>query len=152
MTRSLIVANQTVGGAALADAVAQRMSVAEHTFHLLVPVASPVATMIAVGSAAVESMPIMNVDLPNERLLAEQRLAFGLEWLSSLGATASGEVVTDTDTVAAVCKAVTAREIGEVIVSTLPTTLSRWLRQDLPHRIERKVSVPVIVVTSTSQP
>jgi len=28
--------------------------------------------------------------------------------------------------------------------------VSRWLRQDLPHRLERKVSVPVVVVTSTS--
>jgi len=40
------------------------------------------------------------------------------------------------------------RAIDEVIISTLPSTLSRWLRQDLPHRIERKVSVPVTVVTS----
>ncbi len=150
MPRTLIVANQTVGGTALADAVAVRAADPEHSFHLLVPVASPVATMIAVGSAAVDAMPVVNVDLPNLRLVAEQRLAFGLEWLAGLGATATGDVVIDTDAVAAVCTAVHTHSIDEVIVSTLPTTLSRWLRQDLPHRIERKVSVPVVVVTSTS--
>jgi cell pole-organizing protein PopZ len=150
MTRTLIVANQTVGGSALADAVAVRASEVGHTFHLLVPVASPVTTMIAVGSAAVEAMPVMNVDLPNERLLAERRLTFGLQWLATLGATATGDVALDTDTVAAVCAAVDTQRIDEVIVSTLPTTLSRWLRQDLPHKIERKVSVPVVVVTSSS--
>ena len=31
----------------------------------------------------------------------------------------------------------------EVIVSTLPETVSRWLRLDLPHRLARALSVPV---------
>ena len=51
---------------------------------------------------------------------------------------------------AGVCRAVEEHGSAEVIVSTLPTTVSRWLRQDLPHRLERKVSVPVVVVTSTT--
>ncbi|MEZ5294822.1 MAG: hypothetical protein R2697_00680 [Ilumatobacteraceae bacterium] len=37
--------------------------------------------------------------------------------------------------------------MGEVIVSTLPSRISRWLRQDLPTRICRAVTVPVTVVT-----
>jgi len=150
MLRALIVANQTVGGRDLAAAISRRSADGDHEFHLLVPITHPVSTMIAVGSAAAEVMPTTSLDFPNEQLIAEQRLAYGLEWLTSLGATATGEVISDQDTVAAVCRAVEARSIDEVIVSTLPTTLSRWLRQDLPHRIERKVSVPVTVITSTS--
>jgi hypothetical protein len=46
-----------------------------------------------------------------------------------------------------VASLVESESFDEVIVSTLPTTISRWLRQDLPRRIERKVSVPVTTVT-----
>ena len=34
-----------------------------------------------------------------------------------------------------------------VIVSTLPPGASRWLRQDLPHRLERNYGLPVLQVT-----
>jgi cell pole-organizing protein PopZ len=39
--------------------------------------------------------------------------------------------------------------IDEIIVSTLPSRLSRWLHQDLPHKVERRVDIPVSVVTAT---
>ena len=116
----------------------------------MVPVTSSVSTSIALGSMAVDTLPMDSLDLPNEREKADERLKFGLEWLGALGVPVTGEVITDADTVAAVCRVVKERAIDEVIISTLPTTLSRWLRQDLPHRIERKVTVPVTVVTSKS--
>jgi cell pole-organizing protein PopZ len=150
--KALIVANRTVGGDALVAAVKERLAQDDYTFHLLVPVTSSVSTSIALGAMAVDTMPMDALDLPNERERANDRLAFGLTWLAELGADATGEVVTDADTVHAVCRAVRERAIDEVIISTLPTTLSRWLRQDLPHRVERKVTVPVTVVTSTAHP
>jgi cell pole-organizing protein PopZ len=150
--KALIVANRTVGGDDLVAAVEERLAQDDYTFHLLVPVTSSVSTSIALGAMAVDTMPMDALDLPNERERANDRLAFGLTWLAELGADATGEVVTDADTVHAVCRAVRERAIDEVIISTLPTTLSRWLRQDLPHRVERKVTVPVTVVTSTAHP
>jgi cell pole-organizing protein PopZ len=150
--KALIVANRTVGGDDLVGAIKERLANDDYTFHLIVPVTSSVSTSIALGAMAVDTMPMDAIDLPNEREKADDRLAFGLAWLAELGADATGEVVTDADTVHAVCRVVHERSIDEVIISTLPTTLSRWLRQDLPHRVERKVTVPVSVVTSTSHP
>lgn len=150
MRSALIVANRTVGGTDLIDAVKARLATDTYQFHVLVPVTSSVSTSIALGAMAVDTLPMDALDLPNERAKAEERLAVGLDWLARLGVPATGEVITDADTVVAVCRVVKDRAIDEVIISTLPTTLSRWLRQDLPHRIERKVSVPVTVVTSKS--
>ena len=30
-----------------------------------------------------------------------------------------------------------------MIISTLPPGLSRWIHQDLPHRLERRIALPV---------
>ena len=106
MPRVLIVANRTVGGSELVAAVEERLATDDHEFHLMVPVTSSVSTSIALGAMAVDTMPMDTLDLPNERLKADDRLAFGLEWLGSLGVAATGEVITDADTVAAVCRAV----------------------------------------------
>ena len=38
-------------------------------------------------------------------------------------------------------------EIDEIIVSTLPRRLSRWMAMDLPHRIRRATNLPVTHIT-----
>jgi len=150
MHKVLIVANRTVGGQELADEVRRRVDDGGCELHLLVPVASPVASAVAIGAAAGDAAnisPTASFEVIDERQVARDRLAFGLEWLTSLGATATGELSTDCDTAAAVARVVEAEPVDEIIVSTLPKTVSRWLHQDLPHRIERKVKLPVTVIT-----
>jgi hypothetical protein len=146
--RVLIVANQTIGSAELTAAINERV-VSGSIFHLLVPVPPTPPSAISVGLAAVESAATAFMVLPDLRALAEERLETGLEWLHKLGATATGEVGV-IDTVAAVVAVVERDKVDEIIVSTLPSRISKWLRQDLPHKVEKRVTVPVTVVMAST--
>lgn len=151
MRRVLVVANRTVGGDELAAVIRDRIKAGECQFHLLVPVPPTPPIGIAAGFSAMEAGVTPTFQGPDERQLAEERLRFGLEWMSGLGASVDGEIG-DTDAVRAIRTVVDDRQIDEIIISTLPTTISRWLRQDLPSRVERKFSLPVTVVTATIAP
>lgn len=60
----------------------------------------------------------------------------------TLGVDADGEVVA-ANPVEYIRDLTTKETFDEVVVSTLPRTLSRWLRLDLPHRLGRALAVPV---------
>jgi hypothetical protein len=149
--RVLVVANRTVGGAELAAAIRERMAAGPCEFHLVVPVPPTPPIGIAAGFSAMEAGVVPALQGPDEREIAADRLRFGVEWMQGLGATVDGEVG-DTDAVRAVKAALEAHPVDEIIISTLPTTISRWLRQDLPHRVERKFTLPVTVVTAATAP
>lgn len=146
MTSCLIVANQTIGGTELTAAVRERIDHGTSTFVLVVP-----AVADASSSSPISSTPNRSsaVDVTDGRKLAEQRLANGLEWLVDLGVEANGEVSAD-DTVVTVRQIVEDQSIDEVLVSTLPSGVSRFLRQDLASKIGRSISVPVATVTARS--
>ena len=153
MHKTLIVANRTVGGDELAEEVRRRIELGAVRFHLVVPVTSPVASAVAIGAAvgdAANISPTSSYEVVDERRVARDRLAYGLDWLASLGADATGQLSTECDTARDVAGIVEVEEIDDVIVSTLPTTISRWLHQDLPHRIERHVRLPVTVISGTT--
>ena len=74
-----------------------------------------------------------------ERALRKMRDA-GLEIEGRLG---------DPDPIAAVQDVVNFSAFDEVIVSTLPHGISRWLGLDLPRRIERSTGLTVRQVTAS---
>jgi hypothetical protein len=150
MGNVLIVGNRSLGGSELAKLIETRLHDAPCGVHLVVPVPSPVASAVAVGGTAADIAPTLSRDIDADRHAAQVQLEFGLDWLGALGATATGELTPYADTPRAVAQLVETHGFDEVIVSTLPAKVSRWLRQDLPCRIGRKVSVPVTVVSSTT--
>ena len=131
MSSALIVANQTLPSSALADAIAERIKSGVETFHVVVPATPP-----AKG---------FTWDEEESRADAGTRLATFLQRLSRLGVQATGEVG-DRDPVAAVRDALRGRVVDEIVLSTLPPGISRWLGQDVPSRLRSSVSVPVDVV------
>lgn len=151
MRQVLIVANRTVGGDELAQIITARHAAGPCQFHLLVPVPATPQLGVAMGFSAMELGMIPPSYGPDGRAVATERLQFGLEWMRELGVSVTGSVG-EADAIRAVETVLHSRHIDEIIISTLPTSLSRWLRQDLPHRVERKFRLPVTVVTATSSP
>lgn len=148
MRRYLIVANQTLGGEALSRAVRERVGSGPCEFWVVVP-ATPVVHLEPAYLAApvMGGMPAVQGTPAEAREHARTRLDAALTRLRALGAVVDGEVG-DADPVRAATSAAGVRSFDEIIVSTLPTRLSRWLRQDLPHRLEHKLHLPVAQVTS----
>jgi hypothetical protein len=131
MHACLIVANQSLASPALADAVAERVAAGAVRFHVVVP-----ATPVSRGLTWDEGEAVA---------AARGRLDEALERLRELGSPASGEVGSP-DPVAAALDAMRSAAFDEVILSTLPQGISRWLGQDVPSRLRRAVEVPVTVV------
>jgi hypothetical protein len=132
MRSYLIVANQTLTSESLRDAIAARLAEGPVLTHVVVPL-SPVGGRLTWDEHA-------------SRDVAQERLDEVLDRLRAMGAEADGEVG-DRDPVMAVRDALRHREVDEVIVSTLPKGLSRWLGEDVPSRLRDSVQVPVTVVT-----
>jgi hypothetical protein len=128
MREVLVIANRTLGGERLLEAVRARAAQGEVSFRLVVPQTKPAVGLVVYEQAVRESAQV-RVDL-----------AMGL--LAGEGIQASGEVG-DPDPFMAAMDAIAARRPDEVIVSTHPTTQSGWLRRDLIERIERASGLPV---------
>ena len=128
----LIVANQTLTSQSLAEAIEARRAKGPMRAFVVVP-------FTPVGGR-------LTWDEEESRAVAQSRLDEVLARLRALGVGAEGEVG-DRDPVQAVRDALRGREVDEVIVSTLPRGISRWLGEDVPSRLTDAVSVPVTVVT-----
>ena len=133
MGKYLIVANQTLAADQLTDRVRQLCAEGPCTFHVVVP-----ATHAKDHAFQTEG---------HDHALADKRLEAALERFRSIGAEADGEVG-DASPFLAVRDCLLADGTYDgVIVSTLPLGVSRWLKQDLPHRLERTFGLPVTVLT-----
>ncbi len=135
----LIVANQTAGGEHLKKEVRRRIEEGPCRFTLLVPATAPQ------GPATWDEGDAFQ--------LADRRMQAALESLRGLGAEIEG-LVGDELPVDAIGDVLRKRKIDEIILSTLPAGASRWLKQDLLHRVERRYKLPVthIVAAAESSP
>jgi hypothetical protein len=124
-TRILIVAHRTAATPKLLDAVAERAARGACRFTLLVP------------------RPYWDPD--TEEAAATLELAIPL--LDAAAGSHVQGIVGATDPYEAVRATLECDPYDEVIVSTLPQRVSRWLHLDLAHRIAR-LGVPVSVVTA----
>ena len=141
----LIVGNQTLGGPELADALADRIGRGPSSFFVLVP-ATRQHDLYRDVMNALEGTPVTEQETT---AAAEQRLADSLQWIRDRGGTADG-AVGDPNPLTAICKVVDTQPFDEIIVSTLPTHLSKWLHMDLPSRVAHAVDVPVVHVAASA--
>lgn len=151
MRRYLVVANQTMGGEKLHKAIRERINYGPCEFHVLVP-ETPVEHYAAGWSTA---DPVFGVDararaveeqVEQAHAHTRQRLERLLDDIREQGVVAVSGHIGDPDPVAAIEQAVGQRDFDEVILSTLPAGVSRWLGMDLPSRAARKVTVRVTTV------
>ena len=79
---------------------------------------------------------------------ARQRLSVMLDGLAALGVPVEGDLGS-CDPLEAVEKLCADRRFDEIIVTTLPQHVSRWLRADLPHQAERRFGLPVTTIITS---
>lgn len=134
VTRVLLVANRTATDRPLLEAVRQRAARGTAKFHLLVP-ATPQ------GLHRVVDPETAGVEAAGERLRAALPLlseAAGVPVTGNLG---------DANPLAAIQDALNLQGFDEIILSTLPSRLSRWLRLDLPRKVGA-LGLPVLHVSA----
>ena len=150
--RILIVANQTLGGEDLAAMVRERVQAGATELWVVVPATHPrdQSPVSIAGIGAVFPVHGASEEL-DAYTLAERRLQVAQDRFSELGVAVGGEVG-DEDPFTAVSDVLSGRQFDEVIISTLPTGASHWLRTDLPSRVHRKFKVPVTTVMSRVAP
>jgi GABA permease len=150
MRRYLVVANQTLGGDELVQLIAERAKAEPSEFFVVVP-ATPVLEMVpGVAGMPIIGGTVMPASPEHARELAQDRLNAALAQLKAVGVKVDGQVG-HRDPVHAVEATLKERKFDEIIVSTLPKRLSRWLHQDLPRRLEHKSGLPVTHVGLSKQ-
>jgi hypothetical protein len=132
-TRVLVVAHRTAATPALLDAVRTRASHGPARFTLLVPNAqSGLHRLVDPEDAdANDAQAVLDSALP---LLRE---AAGTDVAGMVG---------DAEPLAAIHDAVNLQGFDEIIISTLPARVSKWLRLDLPSKAAG-LGLPVTTVT-----
>jgi hypothetical protein len=117
--RTLVVANQTVGGEPLIGLLRGKAHESPHRFIVI----SPQGDSADSGDA-------------------HQRLAHMLQRLTDEGLEATGQVM-DPDPFTAIQNALQFYTVDEIVISTFPSTRSGWLRNDLVGRVQASTSKPV---------
>jgi hypothetical protein len=128
MKTVLVVANETIGGRPLIDAVRVHAAEEEARFVLCIPQTRPRAGYVIYDDAVFDA--------------AQARVDLALGFVRSEGIQAIGEVG-DPDPYAATMDAVREYDPDAIIISTYPEARSGWLRRDLIDRIRAASGLPV---------
>jgi hypothetical protein len=136
--RVLLVANRTAATEGLLDAVRERAARGPATFHLVVP-AHPHGLHKVVD-------PQEGDEGTSERVLDA-----ALPVLSEAAGSPVTGHVGDSEPLMAISDAVNQGRFDEIIISTLPRRLSRWLHLDLVSKA-RGLGLPVMHVEAAEPP
>ncbi|HEX3324874.1 MAG TPA: hypothetical protein VHR65_07095 [Solirubrobacterales bacterium] len=128
--RLLVVANETVGGAALLDEIRDRCR--NRACEILV-VTPALPTSRAAHWAS---------DTDEATELARQRMELSLIALDELGLKAKGEVG-DSDPNVAIEDALRVFPADEIVISTHPSERSRWLEHGVVGRAREQIDLPI---------
>jgi hypothetical protein len=128
MKRILVVANETVAGKPLIDAVKERAGGEGVQVHVISPQNQPKHGYVIYDEHVREA--------------ARNRLEMTVALLREAGLEADGEVM-DPDPYSAVMDALGEEDYDEIVISTHPETRSGWLRQGLVDRVQRAARRPV---------
>ena len=129
MPNVLVLANETIGGEKLLDAIRERNARGDDVrFHVVVPQTRPRHGNVIYDDAVRDG--------------AQVRVDLALAFMRDEGIAGSGEVG-DGDPLNAVKDAIAHHGLDEIIVSTLPSESSGWLRRDLPERLREETGLPV---------
>ncbi len=131
MRRYLVVAHQTLTSPELLEAMQTKAAEEDTAFHLVVPATHG-------GAAATWTEGEARAD-------AQRHLDEAATQLAAQGLTVTGEVGCDSPVDAAddVLQRDGADAFAGIIMSTLPHTVSKWLKLDAPSRLERRTELPV---------
>jgi hypothetical protein len=136
-SRILVVANKTAATPALLDAVRERASRGPCEFTLLVPNATH----------GLHKVVDPEDQSQNE---AETTIELALPLLEEAAGGPVDAMIGVPEPLAAIQDAVNLHGFDELIISTLPTRVSKWLKLDLPHKVAA-LGLPVTVVTARSR-
>lgn len=131
MPTHLIVAYQTAGGLPLREAIGEVMREdPEAEFRLVVP--------------ATHTQHLFTWTEGESNAVAKETAEAAATRLTESGVPLVSVTVGDPDPYVAVTRELEDHpECSSIIVSTFPPGVSRWLRRDLPTRLEKKTRLPV---------
>lgn len=132
--RVLVVAHKTAATPALLDAIRERAARGPAAFTLLVP------------NSAHGLHKVVDAE-DHDAAQAEQVLARALPLLSQAAGSQVEGMIGDPSPMDAIHDAVNVHGFDEIIISTLPTKVSKWLRLDLASKIAG-LGLPVTTVTA----
>src|ERR671923_233949 len=127
MAEILVLANETIGGQALLDAIRERHAQGDARFHVVVPQIRPRHGNVIYDEAVRDS--------------AQVRVDLALSFMQNEGIEGRGEVG-DRDPFDATMNAVQFFHISEIVISTLPRDQSKWLAAKLVERVRNATNKP----------